>query len=56
MKVNETMPESDMKAAWPKYECDFCQAMVTNLWPVNAGLWAICRTCYDHIYGLGEEE
>lgn len=45
MKVNET-----------KYECDFCQALVTKLWPVNAGLWAICRKCYDHIYGRGEEE
>ncbi len=37
-------------------ECDFCGAKVANLWPVNAGLYAICRKCYDHIYGVGEEE
>lgn len=33
-----------------KNECDFCQAKVPHLHPVNDGAWAICDMCMDLHY------
>ena len=38
-----------------KMPCDFCDSHAPCLIPINDGIWAICRDCYDHVYG-GEEE
>ncbi len=32
-------------------ECDFCNRESEYLYPVNAGLWAICRECMEFEYG-----
>ena len=41
-----------------EYICDFCEITAPFLFPLNDGMWAICRDCYDHIYdeARGEEE
>lgn len=31
-------------------ECDFCTAKVPHLYPINDGLWAICKVCMDIYY------
>ncbi len=31
-------------------ECDFCQSESEHLYPVNDGLWAICKVCMDIHY------
>ncbi len=44
--------------------CDFCDRASDYLLPVNDGVWAICRACYDIEFGVvdriknsrGEEE
>ncbi len=28
-----------------KNECDFCAAKTEHLYPLNDGLWAICKVC-----------
>ena len=28
-----------------KNECDFCSATTKHLYPLNDGLWAICKVC-----------
>lgn len=38
-----------------EYECDFCEEKKPFLFPLNDGIWAVCRDCYDHVFG-GEEE
>ncbi len=32
-------------------ECDFCDSKSEHLYPINDGLWAICKSCYDLEYG-----
>jgi hypothetical protein len=32
-------------------ECDFCESKSEHLYPINDGLWAICKACYDLEYG-----
>ncbi len=34
-----------------KYECDFCGAKYSHLYPINDGAWAICKMCMDLTYG-----
>jgi hypothetical protein len=36
--------------------CDFCNRATNYLNPINDGLWAICNSCYAHVYDDGEEE
>ena len=48
-----------MKPASNNHEClcDFCDRASDYLLPINDGMWAICRACYDIEYqGRGEEE
>ena len=28
-------------------ECDFCNAESEHLYPINDGLWAVCKPCMD---------
>ena len=53
MKVNRPGGKDGVPAG--KIPCDFCDAHAPCLIPINDGLWAICRECYDHVYG-GDEE
>ena len=34
------------------FECDFCDAAVKHLHPINDGLWAICGACMDIHYSI----
>ncbi len=31
-------------------ECDFCGSESEHLYPINDGLWAICKVCMDIHY------
>lgn len=33
-------------------ECDFCSAVSEHLYPINDGIWALCRTCMVIEYDL----
>ena len=33
-------------------ECDFCSAKTPHLYPINDGLWAICKVCMHIEYEL----
>jgi len=33
-------------------ECDFCEAKVKHLNPINNDLWAICDTCMELHYRI----
>lgn len=33
-------------------ECDFCTSKSEHLYPINDGLWAICRVCMVIEYDL----
>ena len=33
-------------------ECDFCGAKSDHLYPINDGIWALCRTCMVIEYDL----
>ncbi len=33
-------------------ECDFCQSESEHLYPINDGLWAICKVCMVVEYDL----
>jgi hypothetical protein len=35
-----------------KNECDFCSAKTEHLYPINDGLWAICKVCMHIEYEL----
>ena len=34
-----------------KFECDFCGKMYPYLFPINGGLWTICKECMEFEYG-----
>ena len=34
------------------YECDFCNSESEHLYPVNDGLWALCKVCMTVEYDL----
>ena len=40
-----------MKVSETEYECDFCERKAPHLFPINGGLWAICRECMEFEYG-----
>ena len=42
MKVSET----------ERFACDFCDAQVKSLHPINDGAWAICGACMDIHYRI----
>ena len=33
-------------------ECDFCGSESEFLYPINDGLWAICKVCMDIHYSI----
>ncbi len=33
-------------------ECDFCNSESEHLYPINDGLWALCRVCMTVEYDL----
>lgn len=35
-----------------KSKCDFCSAETQHLYPINDGLWAICKVCMHIEYEL----
>jgi hypothetical protein len=35
-----------------KNECDFCSATTQHLYPINDGLWAICKVCMHIEYEI----
>ncbi len=40
-----------VKVSETEYECDFCERKFAHLFPINGGLWAICRECMEFEYG-----
>ncbi len=47
-----TIVQEMLKVSETKYECDFCQGKSYALYPINDGLWAVCKVCMDLHYTI----